>query len=85
MTTTIAVIPGDGIGPEIMQATLRVIDALGLDLKYDFVEAGLAAAGRSAVTVGLKRPSVITVRCSRVICSVRITFVSEPCHQRNFS
>lgn len=43
MTTTIAVIPGDGIGPEIMQATLRVIDALGLDLKYDFVEAGLAA------------------------------------------
>ena len=43
MTTTIAVIPGDGIGPEIMQATLRVIDALGLDLKYDVVEAGLAA------------------------------------------
>ncbi|WP_347261425.1 isocitrate dehydrogenase [Rudaea sp.] len=46
MTTTIAVIPGDGIGPEIMQATLRVIDALGLDLKYDFVEAGLAAQTR---------------------------------------
>ena len=43
MTTTIAVIPGDGIGPEIMRATLRVIDALGLDLKYDVVEAGLAA------------------------------------------
>ena len=43
MTTTIAVIPGDGIGPEIMQATLRVINALGLDLKYDVVEAGLAA------------------------------------------
>jgi len=43
MSTTIAVIPGDGIGPEIMQATLRVIDALGLDLKYDVVEAGLAA------------------------------------------
>ncbi|MFT3790042.1 MAG: isocitrate dehydrogenase [Rudaea sp.] len=43
MTTTIAVIPGDGIGPEIMRAALRVIDALGLDLKYDVVEAGLAA------------------------------------------
>jgi len=46
MTTTIAVIPGDGIGPEIMQATLRVIDALGLDLKYDVVEAGLAAQNK---------------------------------------
>ncbi|MBS0514663.1 MAG: isocitrate dehydrogenase [Proteobacteria bacterium] len=46
MTTTIAVIPGDGIGPEIMQATLRVIDALGLDIKYDFVEAGVAAQNK---------------------------------------
>ncbi len=43
MTTAIAVIPGDGIGPEIMRATLRVLDALDLGLKYDVVEAGLAA------------------------------------------
>ncbi|HTH68271.1 MAG TPA: hypothetical protein VL545_08455 [Rhodanobacter sp.] len=28
MSKTIAVIPGDGIGPEIMTATLRVLDAL---------------------------------------------------------
>ena len=41
--TTIAVIPGDGIGPEIMRATLRVLDALALGLQYDVVEAGLAA------------------------------------------
>ncbi len=40
---TIAVIPGDGIGPEIMRATLRVLDALDLALKYEVVEAGLAA------------------------------------------
>jgi len=43
MSTTIAVIPGDGIGPEIMRATLRVLDALNLGLQYDFVEAGIAA------------------------------------------
>ncbi len=42
-TTTIAVIPGDGIGPEIMEATLRVLEALKLGLTYDFVDAGLAA------------------------------------------
>jgi isocitrate dehydrogenase (NAD+) len=41
--TTIAVIPGDGIGPEIMRATLRVLDALDLGLQYDVVDAGLAA------------------------------------------
>ena len=43
MTQTIAVIRGDGIGPEIMDATLRVLESLGLGLQYEFVEAGLAA------------------------------------------
>src|SRR5690606_28718615 len=41
MTQTIAVIRGDGIGPEIMDPTLLVLDALNLCLQYDYVEAGL--------------------------------------------
>ncbi|MBS0195044.1 MAG: isocitrate dehydrogenase [Proteobacteria bacterium] len=43
MTQTIAVIRGDGIGPEIMDATLHVLDAMQLGLRYDFVEAGMTA------------------------------------------
>jgi len=43
MSKTIAVIPGDGIGPEIMKATLRVLDALDCGLSYDFVDAGMVA------------------------------------------
>ncbi len=43
MTTTISVIRGDGIGPEIMDATLHVLDAMQLGLAYDFVDAGMAA------------------------------------------
>ena len=43
MSKTIAVIRGDGIGPEITDATLRVIDALKLGIEYQFVEAGVAA------------------------------------------
>lgn len=43
MTHTIAVIRGDGIGPEIMAASLRVLDALQCGLNYNFVEAGLEA------------------------------------------
>ena len=46
MTQTIAVIRGDGIGPEIMEATLRVLDALQCGLQYEFVDAGLAAWAR---------------------------------------
>ena len=43
MSRTIAVIRGDGIGPEIMDATLKVLDAMSLGLQYEFVEAGMAA------------------------------------------
>ena len=36
----IAVIPGDGIGKEVMKATLNVLEALNLDFEYEFGEAG---------------------------------------------
>jgi isocitrate dehydrogenase (NAD+) len=43
VTKTIAVIRGDGIGPEIMAATLKVLDALECGLDYEFAEAGMVA------------------------------------------
>ena len=43
MTQKITVIRGDGIGPEIMDATLHVLDRLGAGLEYEYAEAGLAA------------------------------------------
>ncbi|MCK9488705.1 MAG: isocitrate dehydrogenase [Xanthomonadales bacterium] len=45
MSHTIAVIKGDGIGPEITAATLKVLDALDCGLSYDFVDAGETALG----------------------------------------
>ncbi len=47
MTQQITVIRGDGIGPEIMDATLRVLDTLKAGLEYDFQPAGLAALEES--------------------------------------
>jgi isopropylmalate/isohomocitrate dehydrogenase-like protein len=38
----ICVIPGDGIGPEVMEACLEVLEAAGLELEYVRAEAGLA-------------------------------------------
>jgi isocitrate dehydrogenase (NAD+) len=43
MTQTITVIRGDGIGPEIMDATLHVLDAMQVGLGYEFADAGLVA------------------------------------------
>ena len=33
--TTIAIIPGDGIGPEIADAALRVLDTRGCERAYE--------------------------------------------------
>ena len=43
MTQTITIIRGDGIGPEIMDATLHVLDAMQLGLQYEDADAGLMA------------------------------------------
>ncbi len=36
-------IPGDGVGPEIMDAVLRVLDALGKPFEWDVQQGGMAA------------------------------------------
>ena len=40
MNTKIAVAKGDGIGPEIMQAVLRIFEANNVPLEYEYVEMG---------------------------------------------
>src|ERR1700742_382355 len=40
MKTKIAVAKGDGIGPEIMQAVLRIFEANKVPLEYEYVEMG---------------------------------------------
>ena len=43
MNKTITIIRGDGIGPEITDASLRVLQALDCGLAFEFATAGLAA------------------------------------------
>lgn len=42
MTYKITLIPGDGIGPQIAEAARRVIDASGVNIDWEVVEAGEA-------------------------------------------
>ena len=39
----ITVIRGDGIGPDIVDATLKILEKAGCDFAYDFADAGLVA------------------------------------------
>jgi len=40
MSYTITLIPGDGIGPEVTEAARRVLDASGVKIEWEVVEAG---------------------------------------------
>ncbi len=39
----VTLIPGDGIGPSISEATVRVLEAAGVKIQWETVEAGLSA------------------------------------------
>ena len=42
MAHRVTLIPGDGIGPELAEATRRVLDATGIEFEWEVVEAGEA-------------------------------------------
>jgi isocitrate dehydrogenase (NAD+) len=43
MTRTITLLPGDGIGPEVMGSARRVVDACGLGLRWEAYDVGARA------------------------------------------
>jgi isocitrate dehydrogenase (NAD+) len=47
----IAVIPGDGIGPEITDAVLSILGAVGFEAEYTFLDAGMAAIEKGKAPV----------------------------------
>jgi isocitrate dehydrogenase (NAD+) len=51
MTHTITLIPGDGIGPEVTEAVLRILAASGVTIDWDRHQAGVVAFERSGETL----------------------------------
>jgi isocitrate dehydrogenase len=68
----ITVAHGDGIGPEIMDATLRILKAAGAELEIDEIEVGekLYLSGNSA---GIHPESWETIRRNKVFLKAPIT------------
>jgi len=51
MAHTITLIPGDGIGPEVADATRRVLEASGVKIEWEVQEAGAAIAEKRGTTL----------------------------------
>src|SRR4030088_2169444 len=43
MTHKVTLIPGDGIGPEVIQATVRILEATGVKFEWESFAAGAEA------------------------------------------
>ncbi|MGN6698883.1 MAG: isocitrate/isopropylmalate dehydrogenase family protein [Thermomicrobiales bacterium] len=43
MAYTVTLMPGDGIGPEVVEATRRVLEATGVKFEWDYQDLGLSA------------------------------------------
>ncbi len=63
---------GDGIGPEIMEAVLRVLDAAGAPLRYDVIEIG-EKCYRQGHTSGIAPEAWESIRRNRVLLKAPIT------------
>jgi isocitrate dehydrogenase (NAD+) len=74
MAHQITLIPGDGIGPEVAEATVRAVEATGVAVEWDRCQAGLDAlsefgqllpddvfASLEATRVGLKGPTATPI------------------------
>ncbi|MEJ5224016.1 MAG: isocitrate/isopropylmalate family dehydrogenase, partial [Anaerolineales bacterium] len=68
----ITVARGDGIGPEITDAVLRVLDAAGVPLEYDFIEVG-EAVYKKGVLAGIAPEAFESIRRNKVLLKGPIT------------
>ena len=61
LTHKIVLIPGDGIGPEVAEATRRVLEATGVSFEWNIQEAGQAMLAK----YGTPLPDSVTNVCVR--------------------
>jgi isocitrate dehydrogenase len=68
----VAVLAGDGIGPEIMDATLAILEAAGARLQYEFIEVGQKVYERG-ISAGIEPSAWDSLRRTKVFLKAPIT------------
>jgi isocitrate dehydrogenase len=70
--TRITIAYGDGIGPEIMTATLRILEAAGAQLEYEEIKIG-EKLYRNGISSGIEEESWKSLRRTKVFLKAPIT------------
>ena len=67
----VTLVPGDGVGPEICDASVRVLEATGVEFEWDVQQAGEAAIGKYGTP--LPEPVLESIRKNKVALKGPIT------------
>ena len=62
----ITVLPGDGIGPEVVEAALAIIKAAGVAVEFEKCEAG-ARAFQQGIVTGIPKETIESIERTRVV------------------
>jgi isocitrate dehydrogenase len=62
----VTLIPGDGIGPEVVGAARRILEAAGVPIEWEVCEAG-AAVFRKGIESGVPPETIESIRRTRVV------------------
>jgi isocitrate dehydrogenase (NAD+) len=71
MIHTITLIPGDGIGPEVTRSVVQIVEAAGVDVRWEAFPAGAAAVAEYGTT--LPEPLLASVTRNKVALKGPIT------------
>ncbi len=63
MKKHIALVPGDGIGPDIVREAVKVLDAVGKKFSHEFVTSSYAAGGVAIDSEGIPLPEATLQGC----------------------
>ncbi len=64
--TPITIIPGDGIGPEVVKATRRILDATGVGLTWEEADAG-ESVFRRGIPSGVPEETIASISRTRTV------------------
>ncbi len=66
MTKSITLIEGDGVGPEVVTAARRIIDAVGLDITWEVVEAG-SKVFKKGLATGVPQETIASITRTKTV------------------
>lgn len=69
--TKVTLIRGDGIGPEVVEATVRVLKAAGIQVEWEEAEAGLGAFEKHGTP--LPQETLDSINCTGIVLKEPLT------------